>query len=292
MKDTKEAVKIYESLARPPKDALREIQAGKLKGKTDINPQWRYKAMTEKFGLVGIGWKYEVQKLWTEQGAGNEKLAFAQVAVFLKNGETWSEPIVGIGGSRLVALEKGAAVSNDEGYKMAVTDAFSTALKMIGVAADIYAGRWDGTKYKNEPQENAQTPQPPKQAAKPKQPAKLPFTPKGGESTPEEKARIKELCEAKYADGKRIFSNEEIKTYSGYRQTKTARELIAFIENALRNRRGDAPELKPAEPAPPAQPSAEDLAEQALTEAQQPSFDTMQPVEGGESDADQAFDIF
>lgn len=292
MKDTKEAVKVYESLARPPKDALREIQAGKLKGKTDINPQWRYKAMTEKFGLVGIGWKYEVQKLWTEQGAGNEKLAFAQIAVFLKNGETWSEPIVGIGGSRLVALEKGAAVSNDEGYKMAVTDAFSTALKMIGVAADIYAGRWNGTKYKNEPQENAQTPQPPKQAAKPKQPAKLPFTPKGGESTPEEKARIKELCEAKYADGKRIFSNEEIKTYSGYRQTKTARELIAFIENALRNRRGDAPELPPAEPAPPAQPSAEDLAEQALTEAQQPSFDTMQPVEGGESDADQAFDIF
>lgn len=292
MKDTNEAVKIYESLARPPKDALREIQAGKLKGKTDINPQWRYKAMTEKFGLVGIGWKYEVQKLWTEQGAGNEKLAFAQVAVFLKNGETWSEPIVGIGGSRLVALEKGAAVSNDEGYKMAVTDAFSTALKMIGVAADIYAGRWDGTKYKNEPQENAQTPQLSKQAAKPKQPAKLPFTPKGGESTPEEKARIRELCESKYANGKRIFSNEEIKTYSGYRQTKTARELIAIIENALRNRRGDAPELPPAEPAPPAQPSAEDLAEQALTEAQQPSFDTMQPVEGGESDADQAFDIF
>lgn len=135
---------------------------------------------------------------------------------------------------------------------------------MIGVAADIYAGRWDGTKYKNEPQENAQTPQPPKQAAKPKQPSKLPFTPKGGESTPEEKARIKKLCEAKYADGKRIFSNEEIKTYSGYRQTKTARELIAFIENALRNRRGDAPELSPAEPAPPAQPSAEDFAAQAV----------------------------
>ena len=139
---------------------------------------------------------------------------------------------------------------------------------------------------------DTRTPQPPKQAARPKQPAKLPFTPKGGESTPEEKARIKELCEAKYANGKRVFSNEEIKTYSGYRATKTAAELIAFIENALRNRRGDAPELSPAEPAPPAQPSAEDLAEQALTEAQQPSFDTMQPAGGGESDANQAFDIF
>jgi hypothetical protein len=164
---------------------------------------------------------------------------------------------------------------------------------MLGITSDEDVdANTDGRDNTASRPSNTRTPQPPKQAAKPKQPAKLPFTPKGGESTPEEKARIKELCEAKYADGKRIFSNEEIKTYSGYRQTKTARELIAFIENALRNRRGDAPELPPAEPAPPAQPSAEDLAEQALTEAQQPSFDTMQPVEDGESDANQAFDIF
>ena len=180
------AIDIYDSLSRPPKYALREIQAGKLKGKTDINPQWRYKAMTEKFGLVGIGWKYEVQKLWTEAGAGNEKLAFAQVAVFIKDGDAWSEPIVGIGGSKLVQFEKGAAVSNDEGYKMAVTDAFSTALKMLGVAADIYAGRWDGTKYNDEPA----TPPQPQSAPPKKQPAKFDFEPKGGETTPAEKKEI------------------------------------------------------------------------------------------------------
>ena len=43
----KDAISIYESLARPPKDALKEIGGGKLKGLTDINPQWRYKVMTE-----------------------------------------------------------------------------------------------------------------------------------------------------------------------------------------------------------------------------------------------------
>ena len=60
--------------------------------------------MTEKFGLVGIGWKYEIQKLWTEKGAKDEVLAFAQVAVFIRNADTkeWSDPIVGIGGSKLV----------------------------------------------------------------------------------------------------------------------------------------------------------------------------------------------
>ena len=60
-----EAIQIYKKLSQPPKGALREIKAGDLKGKTDINPQWRYEAMTETFGLVGLGWKYEIQKLWT-----------------------------------------------------------------------------------------------------------------------------------------------------------------------------------------------------------------------------------
>lgn len=203
-----EAIKIYESLSRPPKDALRQIEAGKLKGKTDINPQWRYKAMTEKFGLVGCGWKYEVQKLWTEQGAGNEKLAFGQVAVFVKDGDNWSEPIVGIGGSKLVQLEKGAAVSNDEGYKMAVTDAFSTALKMLGVAADIYAGRWDGSKYKNAlpPQVEAVKEAFEGEVVQPKkQPAKLAFEPKGGETTPEEKKKSAVCCQSRAQTASRYF---------------------------------------------------------------------------------------
>lgn len=260
-----EAIKIYESLARPPKDALRQIEAGKLKGKTDINPQWRYKAMTEKFGLVGCGWKYEVQKLWTEQGAGSEKLAFAQVAVFVKDGDKWSEPIVGIGGSRLVQIEKGAAVSNDEGYKMAVTDAFSTALKMLGVAADIYAGRWDGSKYKESLPPQVETV---KQAFKGevvKQPAKLAFTPKGGETTPAEKKELGALLSSRTAEGKAVFTKEEMLRYSDMRKDYTAREVIDAIKAELQKRVSPAPQ----EPA-------------------QQSFDEMQPVEQSEN----GFDIY
>lgn len=70
---------------------------------------------------------------------------------------------------------------------------------------------------------------------------------KGGDSTGAEKARIKELCDAKYADGRPVFTREEKLLYSSYRKDKyTAAELIAFIENALRNRRNDAPELQSA----------------------------------------------
>ena len=286
------AIDIYESLARPPKDVLREIQAGKLKGKTDINPQWRYKAMTEKFGLVGIGWKYEVQKLWTEAGAGNEKLAFAQVAVFVKDGDAWSEPIVGIGGSKLVQFEKGAAVSNDEGYKMAVTDAFSTALKMLGVAADIYAGRWDGTKYNDEPATLPQPPAPPK-----KQPAKFAFEPKGGETTPAEKNELGGLFSTKYPDGGAVFSKAEAKKYSDMRKDYTAREVIEIIRRDLNARLNQTSQMQTAGDVMRAQaqqlpPQVEAVKEafngEVVASPQQPGFDDMQPVNKSE----QGFDIY
>ena len=279
------AIDIYKSLARPPKDALREIQAGKLKGKTDINPQWRYKAMTEKFGLVGIGWKYEVQKLWTEAGAGNEKLAFAQVAVFVKDGDTWSEPIVGIGGSKLVQFEKGAAVSNDEGYKMAVTDAFSTALKMLGVAADIYAGRWDGTKY------NDELPQPP--APPKKQPAKFAFEPKGGETTPAEKKELGDLLSTKYPDGGAVFSKAEAKKYSDMRKDYTAREVIETIKRDLNARLNPTSTMKTAGDVMRAQaqqlpPQVEAVKEAFNGEVVTPPQHPGQPVDQSE----QGFDIY
>lgn len=226
------AIEVYESLSQPPASALREIEEGTLKGKTDINPQWRYKAMTEKFGLVGCGWKYEIRKLWTEKGAGNEVLAFAEVAVFVRDPDTkeWSDAIVGIGGSKLINDFSRGAKSNDEGYKMAVTDAFSTSLKMLGVAADIYAGRWDGSKYTDGTEAKEETP-------KTQNPAL-----KGGPDTPEQKAKIKALLDTTDAKGKRIFTDEERKQVAEWRKTTTADEVIKSLEQYKKDRMVEIPQ--------------------------------------------------
>lgn len=216
------AIETYKKLSQPPKGALREIKAGDLKGKTDINPQWRYEAMTETFGLVGLGWKYEIQKLWTEPGANGETLAFAQVAVFVRDPDTkeWSDPIVGIGGSKLINKFSAGPKSNDEGYKMAVTDAFSTSLKMIGVAADIYAGRWDGSKYNEEPSNRGE-------GGAPQQPQKN--GPAGGPDTPQQKARIKELLATKSPSGVEIFKDIRGKV-GQWRMERTADQVIKYLE--------------------------------------------------------------
>jgi hypothetical protein len=243
-----EAIQIYKKLSQPPKGALREIKAGDLKGKTDINPQWRYEAMTETFGLVGLGWKYEIQKLWTEPGANGETLAFAQVAVFVRDPDTkeWSDPIVGIGGSKLINKFSAGPKSNDEGYKMAVTDAFSTSLKMIGVAADIYAGRWDGSKYNQEPSNRGE-------GSAPQQPQNN--GPMGGPDTPDQRKMINELIKSTYKDGAKIFSKKEIDGLLSLRMNHTAGEVIEELKKTIAERRANK------EPAPAAEPEPQDFPE-------------------------------
>lgn len=145
---------IWDKVARPPKEALKTIVGGRLRGMTDINPQWRYKAITEVYGPAGTGWYYEIDHMWTENGVGEVKMAFVTIKLYTNNGGTWSQPIVGIGGSELVEKEKAGFYSNDEAYKMATTDALSVAMKMLGIGADIYAGLWDGSKYKEQEPEN------------------------------------------------------------------------------------------------------------------------------------------
>lgn len=140
------------AMSRPPATALKTIKGGRLQGMTDVNPQWRYQAMTEQFGPCGLGWKYKIDKMWTEQGCDGEVLAFTQVSVRVFVHDVWSAPVVGVGGNHLVTKEKAGLRNNDECWKMALTDALSVALKMFGVAADIYAGLWDGSKYVAEPQ--------------------------------------------------------------------------------------------------------------------------------------------
>jgi hypothetical protein len=144
-----ENLSIWNAVKQPPTGALRQIQAGRLKGKSDINPQWRYKTMTEQFGPCGVGWKFDIVKTWTEPGPDNQVISCAQINLYIKVDGQWSEPIPGVGGHMLVVKESAGLHANDEGFKMAITDALGTAMKMLGVGADVYAGLWDGTKYKD-----------------------------------------------------------------------------------------------------------------------------------------------
>lgn len=137
----------WNKLKTPPESVLKKITGGRLSGMTDINPQWRYEIMTQVYGECGVGWKFEVVKTWTEQGYEGQVFAFASVNLYTNSESGWSDAIPGYGGSMLIVNERHGPHCNDEAFKMAITDALGTAMKMIGVAADIYMGTKYGSKY-------------------------------------------------------------------------------------------------------------------------------------------------
>ena len=56
---------IYNAVRSVPDSAKRRIEAGRLKGKTDINPMWRIKALTEQFGPCGYGNMLSLTRGWS-----------------------------------------------------------------------------------------------------------------------------------------------------------------------------------------------------------------------------------
>ena len=158
---------IYERVRNVPEEAKKAIEAGRLKGKNDINPMWRIKKLTEVFGPAGFGWYTEIVRTWTEASESGEMAVFVDIHLFVKKDGEWSKPIYGNGGNRLVANEKkyenGQQVYvpflDDDAYKKAYTDAISVAAKALGIGADVYFEK-DVTKYDSQPQAVQQQAQP------------------------------------------------------------------------------------------------------------------------------------
>jgi hypothetical protein len=147
-------MKFYNLGREVPDNAKKPINAGRLKGMTDVNPMWRIKRLTEMFGPCGIGWWYEItDKHIIADDVTNQKAAFVDILLYFVDPETGhaSHGIPGTGGSSFVAQESKGAYLSDECFKMALTDAISVAAKAIGIGADVYFDK-DRTKYTDEPE--------------------------------------------------------------------------------------------------------------------------------------------
>lgn len=128
-----------------PAENLKPITGGRLKGKSDISPQWRLQALTEMFGPCGVGWKYETIVRNVHE-YNSEVSAHVVINLYIKIAGKWSDAIEGQGGAMLVEKESKGLYHNDEAFKMATTDALSVACKQLGIAADVYLGKAD-SKY-------------------------------------------------------------------------------------------------------------------------------------------------
>lgn len=117
-------------------------RAGGFSG-TALKPMWVWKRLTEEFGPMGLGWgcgqpTFEVVQTQTEI------LVYCTVSAWHGSPEN---VLWGVGGDKVLTVNKYGPASDDEAFKKAFTDALMNAFKFIGVGADIHMGLFDDNKY-------------------------------------------------------------------------------------------------------------------------------------------------
>ena len=130
-----ENMRLYEQGRSVPKNAQKAFSTGRFSG-TDINPMWRIKKLTEMFGPVGFGWYTEVTRQEVIPADDGNLMAFVDINLFVKDGDTWSKPIFGTGGNTLKA--KGKALVGFECARGPDRDKANAALK----AGAFAVGNW------------------------------------------------------------------------------------------------------------------------------------------------------
>ena len=148
-------LELWEKVRAVPAIAIKPIGGGRLKGMSDINPMWRIKKLTEEFGPVGFGWFYEILEERLEPLPDGQIAAFVKINLYVTKDGNVSMPITGLGGNMFRVQESKGMYTNDECFKMALTDALSVACKALGIGADIY---WSSDKSKyDEPEMKQET---------------------------------------------------------------------------------------------------------------------------------------
>lgn len=169
-------MELYDRVKSVPKDAQRTIEAGRLKGMTDINPMWRIEILTREFGACGKGWKVE-DVFFSETDYTEESVMKCELKLYYfdKDFGDWSAPVFGVGAAKSRAKEKNGIYIDDEAIKKAYTDALSVACKALGIGAEIYRYGSSGSKYDGREQTDKPTEKPVKKEAPAPQKWEKPF---------------------------------------------------------------------------------------------------------------------
>jgi len=134
-------MRIWDSLCKTNPDYTRSVPSSYGKKITSIDPMYQIQCMTETFGPVGLGWKYNVK--YTYQ----DNLVFAEVSIHYCVHDNWFEygPVCSVQN-----LYKKNGTLDDEAPKKAMTDAMTKAFSHLGMSADVFLGKFDDSKYVQE----------------------------------------------------------------------------------------------------------------------------------------------
>lgn len=116
---------------------------GKAYKGTSPNPQYVIKCLTEMFGPVGQGFGWEVlSEEFTP--LGDEILHWCRIRFWHTKRDHYYEAY---GQTKALMKTKSGLMSDEDAPKKSLTDAIIKAASQLGIAANIFLGRWDDQKY-------------------------------------------------------------------------------------------------------------------------------------------------
>ena len=110
---------------------------------TSPNPHYVIQCLTEMFGPVGVGFGWEVeQDEFTP--IGEEVLHWCRIRFWHTDR---SNGFSAYGQTKALMKTKNGLRLDEDAPKKSLTDAITKAASQIGIAANIFLGRWDDSKY-------------------------------------------------------------------------------------------------------------------------------------------------
>ena len=110
---------------------------------TSPNPHYVIQCLTDMFGPVGVGFGWEVeQDEFTP--IGEEVLHWCRIRFWHTDR---SNGFSAYGQTKALMKTKNGLRLDEDAPKKSLTDAITKAASQIGIAANIFLGRWDDSKY-------------------------------------------------------------------------------------------------------------------------------------------------
>ena len=137
---------LWERVCITDPKAVKPITGKQYQGNSP-KPYWVVERLTEEFGPCGIGWGFTIINQCMERLAENEVLHVAHLRFWYVLSGVRGE-LEQIGQTKAVyEKSKGGLMIDEDAPKKSVTDALVKCASYIGFAGDIFAGRWDDSKY-------------------------------------------------------------------------------------------------------------------------------------------------
>ena len=120
---------------------------GKQYSGTSPNPHYVIRCLTEMFGPVGQGFGWDVVHEEFRE-LGGQTIHFCRIKFWHTDRTNTFDACGGTQAAYVTA--KGKQMVDEDAPKKSLTDAITKAAAQVGVASNIFLGRWDDSKYVNE----------------------------------------------------------------------------------------------------------------------------------------------